>query len=209
MKLMICSIRLAFFRRRAQRIGFDPAGFGNRPVGERKAKTEGLLVWLRNAAGEIEGTEWNENLESWPVTVEVKVWQPPEGPLDPEDAREVDLNVLDAEDALTEGNLRAACGRYFMAWRFSQHRRMDLALKWQELKQRFGPDNADESYKEIMERLIPIAPLNEDIWMAAAKSALASGGAIGRKRAKEALEMVLVLVPDHAEAKAMLAKLGE
>jgi len=189
--------------------GFEASGFGSRPLDERKAKMQETLDWWKANYKKTNPLKVGKSYEAWPVTVEVKVWKPKDLDIDPEDEREVELNERDAQDAMASGDTRSACGRYFMAFKFSGYQRMDLALKWHACKRQLGPDNADKSYKEFHSLLIPIDPLNENFWLGAAKSALASGGAVGKRWAEQDLKMVLILVPGHTEAKQMLSELGE
>ncbi|MHC4778773.1 MAG: hypothetical protein ACYTFG_09385, partial [Planctomycetota bacterium] len=189
--------------------GFEAAGFGDKTLDERKAKMEEILSWWKERYEKTKPVKVDKSYDPWPVSVEVKTWEAKELDIDPEDLHEVDLNLRDAENDMASGNVRAACGRYFMAFKFSGYQRMDLALKWQGCKRQLGPDNADKSYKEFHSLLIPIDPLNEDFWVGAAKSALASGGKTGKDWARQDLKMALILVPDHEEAKQLLSEVGE
>ncbi|MHC4599522.1 MAG: HEAT repeat domain-containing protein [Planctomycetota bacterium] len=186
----------------------DAKGFGAMPQNERAAKSEEVRGWWKANYGKTKPLKVSKNYEPWPVTVPVKAYEEPDEPLDPEDEREVELYVRDAQDHLANGDIRKACACYATAFRYSGRRQKELVLKQHELQRQIGPDFADKSYKYLREKLIPWDPLNEDFWLAAAKSALASGGGVGKGWAKECLQMVLILVPDHDEGKSMMADLG-
>jgi hypothetical protein len=192
--------------------GFDPSGFSGLGKGERQAKAEELRGWWKANKAKTKPIAADRDYEPWPVNVEVYTFDGPSEEINWEDQREVDLNVQDAEEALANGDIRKATAKYAAAFRFSQRSRMDIALKQHECWRKLGPDNADKSYKYLREKLIPLDPMNEELWLAAARSAWASRlnerDNMAREWAKECLKMVLILVPDHGEAKGMLSELG-
>ena len=96
--------------------------------------------------------------------------------------------------------MRRASGSYAAAFRFSKRSRMDLALKQHEYQRQLGPDWADKSYRYFHEQLLPYNPLDESLWIASARSALASGGGAGKDYALEDIRMALILNPDSQEA---------
>lgn len=187
--------------------GFKAEGFGDLPQEQRAAKVEELLAWWKANSGKTKPLTADKNYDPWPQNVGIYVG-PPEEPVDFDDEHEVEQWTKDAEEALAQGDKRKAAANYREAFRWSKHQRVDLALKHHEVWRQLGPDNAEKSYEYLHSKLIPRWPLNEDLWMAAARSGLASGGTPGKKMAEGDLRMVLLLVPEHAEAKAMMAEIG-
>jgi outer membrane protein assembly factor BamB len=188
-------------------MGLLTSGFAGRPVKERTEKSAAVLAWWQALKEMTELVRAEKNYEPRPVRVEVKTYVAPSEPIDPEDEREVELCVRDAEEALARGDLRRATAFYANAFRFSGRRRFDLVLKQHECWRRLGPDHAHKSYQYLHMKLLQVDPLNSDFWLAAAKSARASGGQRGREDAIRDLEMVLVLVPDHAESMTLIEEI--
>lgn len=181
----------------------DAGGFSSKSLEARKAKSEELMSWWKSNYESVKIVPPTKNYDPWPVEVTIYEWKPSGEGISFEDEREVELNIRDAEKALARGDLREVTGRYAAAFRFSNRERMDLALLHHEYWRQLGPDNADKSYKYLREKLIPLHPTDERFWIAAAKSAYASGGKMGRDWALECLRYALILVPDHEEALAL------
>ncbi|MHC5040551.1 MAG: hypothetical protein ACYTHM_24840 [Planctomycetota bacterium] len=191
--------------------GLDAKGFGSLPKKEREAKAGETKAWWKENGGKVRPVLGGKNLDPWPVDVKVKVYVPPSKPLTWEDEREVELCLKDAEAALLKKNLRMATARYAAAFRFSGRRRFDIAIKQHDCWRRLGPDNAEKSYHYLRKKLIPMDPLNWQLWLAAAKSVWASRMNDRDKRVmgwtKECLKMVLILVPDQPDAAKLLGEL--
>ncbi|GEM_PF-2956990 len=187
---------------------FEADGFADQPVGERKATSEKIMDWWKENYGSVKLLTADKNYDPWPMDIPVRYWKPSDDPIDPEDEREVDLNLRDAENALAQGDVREATRRFAAAYRFSGENRMDILLEKHKYWRQIGPDHADKSYHDLRDKIIPFRPHHEELWIAAARSALASGGGIGRNWARECLRMALILVPDHAEAKALMEEVG-
>lgn len=196
------------FAEAVPKAGLKVDAFKEMSAADRKAEAEKMKAWYESNKGNIKVVRGPKNFDPWPVNVKVHKWEPSTEPLDPEFERERDLFYRDGEQAEAAGDYRKATKCYAQSFRYGDRRDLKIALKQHECQRKIGPDFADKSYQYLMEKLIPRSPLRVELYIAAAKSGLASGGGQGKDMAKTALRMALMLDPENGEAKELMQQAG-
>jgi hypothetical protein len=189
--------------------GLKAGGFAEKPLEERAKIAGEMEGWWSKNANTLKMARAQRITDPTPVTPEIRVFKPSDEPISPEDEDEVGLNIRDAEEALAAGDFRKAAGRFRAAYsEFGKGKDLKLAIRWLEAMRQCGPDNADKAYKNLRDTLIPRDPTNVDLWVTAARSALASGGETGKRWARDCAEMVLVLDPDSQAGADLKKEIG-